>query len=279
MKRLPSAVILIVGWFSSAAAAPPDEPALERLRNAKTIRLTVEQTYLYTARENSEKKIITGFRLPYASVVRDLLEGAGLRVIEPRKGESGDHDAVLEITAHGRAIARFYDDQAMGYLYTGAEIIGDIAFSTPGAAPWHTAFRSVHGPPLNVHINLGYDRPSGAPFAEAFGGPLSFTSRIVEVIGRLYGARPLIAALDGSDAVIRRHATKTLGTVGGDAAGAALLAMMTDNDPLLRKEAAWSLGRLRDHRGVDALTLALEDRDADVRWFAAWALEKIHAAY
>ena len=147
----------------------------------------------------------------------------------------------------------------------------------PGAAPWHTAFRSVQGPLLTVQFNLGYDRPQGAPFIEAFSGPTSFTARLMEVIGRLYGARPLIAALDPGAAAVRLHAAKVLGTVGGDGAAEALLVLIGDKDPLLRKEAAWSLGRLRDKRAVDALTLALEDSDADVRWFAAWSLDKIGA--
>lgn len=272
MKRLLCAVLLIAGW--PAAAEPLGDVALERLRNARTMRLTVEQTYLYTARGNSDKRIMTGFRLPYAGLARDLLEGAGVAVIEPARGESGDHDATLEIIAHGRAIARFYDEPVEGYLYTGAEIVGDMAFSTPGAIPWHTAFRSTHGPPLNVRINLGYDRPRGAPFAEAFSGPTSFTARIMQAIGQIYGARPLIAALDNGTAPVRRHAAKVLGSVGGDGAVEALLAAIADRDPLLRREAAWSLGRLRDKRAFDALTMALNDSDADVRWFAAWALGK-----
>lgn len=277
MKRLLCILLLISGYPSPASAEPPDDKTLSRLREAGTIRLTVEQTYLYNTRENSERKILIGFRLPYARLARDLLEGAGLDVIEPREGESGEYDATLEIAAHGRAIGRFYDDQAEGYLYTGAEIVGDIALSAPGVAPWHTAFRSVHGPLLTVQLNLGFDRPQGAPFSEAFSGPTSFTARIMEVIGRLYGARPLIAALDSSTVAVRLHAAKVLGTVGGDGATEALLALIGDKDPLLRKEAAWSLGRLRDKRAVEALTIALDDGDADVRWFAAWSLDKIGA--
>lgn len=275
MKRPLLAVLLIVGGFAPAAAEPPDAAALERLRGAHVIRLTVEQTYLYKIRNTSGKRMMTGFRLPYARVARDLLEGAGMRVIEPQQGEFGAHDATLEIAAHGRAIARFYDEHAMGYLYTGAEIIGNIAFSAPGAAPWHTPFSALVGPLLKVRINLGYDLPQGAPFNEAFSGPTSFTARIVEVIGLVYGAPPLIAALDNGGGEVRLHAAKVLGTIGGDEAIATLLTTITDRDPRLRKEAAWSLGRLREKKAVDALTIALHDGDADVRWFAAWALEEI----
>ena len=146
----------------------------------------------------------------------------------------------MVITVRGRAISRLYIDQFEGYLFTGAEIIGDIVFSAPGATPWRTEFRSQHGPPFDVQINLGFDRPEGAPFAEVFTGPTSFTARMVEIIGRLYGAKPLIASLNGGSAAVRRYAAKTLGTVGGSGAIEALVAGMTDKDPRLRKEAAWS---------------------------------------
>ena len=275
MKRPLYAVLLIAASLSPASAEPPDDGTLAALREARIIRLTVEQTYLYNTRENAERKIMAGFRLPYAGLARALLEGAGIRVIEPLKGEAGDYGASLEIVAHGRAIARLYDNQAEGYLYSGAEIVGNIALSAPGVAPWHKAFRSVQGPPLTVQFNLGFDRPQGAPFAEAFSGPTSFTARIMEVIGRLYGARPLIAALDSDTVAVRLHAAKVLGTVGGDGATLALLALIGDKEPSLRKEAAWSLGRLGDKRAVDALTRALEDSNPDVRWFAAWSLAKI----
>ena len=82
----------------------------------------------------------------------------------------------------------------------------------------------------------GYFRQIG----EVFTGPTSFTARMVEIIGRLYGAKPLIASLNGGSAAVRRYAAKTLGTVGGSGAIEALVAGMTDKDPRLRKEAAWS---------------------------------------
>ena len=283
MKRLLCAVMLIAGWVAAAspsmATEPPDDALLVRLRGAQTVRLTVDQTYIYTARTNAQKKIITDFSLPYAAVARNLLESAGVTVIEPARGESGAHDAALKIVAHGWTIARFYDNQVVGYLHTGAEIVGDIALSVPGNAAWHTAFRSAHGPLFTVQINRGFGRPQSASFAEVFAGPTSYTARMVEVIGRLYGAKPLIASLKDSSAAVRRHATKTLGTVGEAGAIEALLAVITDRDPQLRKEAAWSLGRLGDKGAVEALTLALDDGDTDVRWFAAWALDKIGGGF
>ena len=240
----------------------------------------VEQSYSYLERTVYAKQEIEGYRLPFARVARYLLEEAGLRVIEagdPDAGAAPDAtiEATLVITARGRAISRLYLDQFEDYLFTGAEIIGDIVFSAPGATPWRTEFRSQHGPPFYVHINLGFDQPEGAPFAEAFVGPTSFVARYAEAVGQVYGERPLIAALDGRDTAVRLHAARVLGGIAGPGVGAALLAALEDRDPKLRKEAAWSLGRLADPGAVHALTIALDDADADVRWFAGWALSRI----
>ena len=281
MKRLFCAALVIAAALSPAAAAPPDDALLERLGAARSIRLVVEQSYTYMERSVYVKKEIAGYRLPFARVARTLLEEAGLRVVEAGDADAATDattDATLVITVRGRAISRLYIDQFEGYLFTGAEIIGDIVFSAPGATPWRTEFRSQHGPPFHVQINLGFDRPEGAPFAEAFDGPTSFVARFSEAVGRIWGAPPLIAALDGRNAAVRLHAARVLGGVGGARVGDALLAALEHRDPGLRKEAAWSLGRLGDASAVHALTIALDDMDGDVRWFAAWALSRIGEA-
>ena len=196
MKRLFCAALVIAAALSPAAAAPPDDALLERLGAARSIRLVVEQSYTYMERSVYVKKEIAGYRLPFARVARTLLEEAGLRVVEAGDADAATDattDATLVITVRGRAISRLYIDQFEGYLFTGAEIIGDIVFSAPGAPPWRTEFRSQHGPPFHVQINLGFDRPEGAPFAEAFDGPTSFVARFSEAVGRIWGVGPRMA--------------------------------------------------------------------------------------
>ena len=283
MKRLLCAMLVFAASLSPAAATEPDDALLERLRAARSIRLVVEQSYTYLERAVYEKKEIEGYRLPFARVARYLLEEAGLRVIEAGDAGAGAApdatiDATLAITSRGRAISRLYLDQFEDYLFTGAEIIGDIVFSAPGEMPWRTEFRSQHGPPFYVHINLGFDQPEGAPFIEAFVGPTSYVARIAEAVGRVYGGPPLINALVGGDTAVRLHAARVLGGIVGPGVGEALLAALEDPDPKLRKEAAWSLGRLADPGALHALTIALDDADADVRWFAGWALSRIDEA-
>ena len=131
MRRLFCAVWFVVGWFVPAATA--DGGALGQLRAADTVRLVVDQSFVYTARTDYRKKVIRGFQMPFAEVARDLLEGAGARVVGPDTEGAGPAGATVTVTARGRAIDRLYIDDVTGYLFTGAEIIGEIVVDAPGA--------------------------------------------------------------------------------------------------------------------------------------------------
>ena len=276
LKPLLLAIVVMVGGFSTQAQAvvAADEATLARLHAAESVLLVVEQSYIFTPRTEYRKDPIEGYRLPFARVARYLLEDAGVRVVEP--GDSAaPTDVTLKITAQGRAIARLYLDGVKDFLFTGAEVIGDITFTAPGMVPWSTEFRSQYGPPLRLDLNLGFDRPEGAPFMEAFNGATSYVAKMMTVIGEIHGAQPLIAALGDSDHSVRLYAARTLGTINQAGVSDALMALLGDSDGRLRKEAAWSLGQLRVAAAVPALTTALGDPDPDVRWFAAWALARM----
>lgn len=275
LKRLLVALAIMVGGFSTSVPAmvTADEATLERLRAAGSVLLVVDQSYVFTPRTAYRKDPIEGYRLPFARVARYLLEDAGLRVVEA--GESAaPTDVTLTITARGRAIARLYLDGVKDFLYSGAEIIGDITFTAPGMTPWSTEFRSQSGPPLRLNLNLGFDRPEGAPFMEAFNGATSYIAKLMAVVGKIHGAPPLIAALGDSNYPVRLYAARTLGTIEEAGVSDALMELLGDSDGQLRKEAAWSLGQLRAAAAVPALIIALDDPDSDVRWFAAWALAR-----
>jgi hypothetical protein len=274
VKRLLLVFVILMGGFSAETLAAADDSTLTRLREAKSVMLIVEQSYVFTPRTVYRKDPIEGYRLPFARVARYILEDAGLQVVEPGD-PAAPTDITLKITAQGRAIARLYLDGVKEFLYTGAEIIGDITFTAPAMTPWSTEFRSQYGPPLRLQLNLGFDKPEGAPFMEAFNGATSFIARLMTVIGNIYGAPPLIIALGDGNASVRLYAARTLGTIPGDAVSDALIEALTDSDMQLRKEAAWSLGQLKEIRAISALTLALKDPDPDVRWFAAWALARM----
>lgn len=274
VKRLLLALVVLMGGFSAETLATADDNTRVRLREAKSVLLIVEQSYVYTPRTVYRKDPIEGYQLPFARVSRYILEDAGLQVVEPDDSATPT-DITLKITAQGRAIARLYLDGVKDFLFAGAEIIGDITFTAPGMTPWSTEFRSQYGPPLRLQLNLGFDKPEGAPFMEAFNGATSFVSRLMSVIGEIYGAPPLIIALGDGNASVRLYAARTLGTIPGDTVSNALIEALSDSDMQLRKEAAWSLGQLKETRAISALTIALDDPDPDVRWFAAWALARM----
>ena len=274
MKRLALAFVVLLGGFPAETLAAADDSTLARLREATSVLLIVEQTYIYTPRTVYRKDPIEGYQLPFARVARYILEDAGLQVVEPDDPATAT-DITLKITTQGRAIARLYLDGVKEFLFSGAEIIGDITFTAPGMIPWSTEFRSQYGPPLRLQLNLGFDKPEGAPFMEAFNGATSFVARFMTLVGNIYGAPPLIIALGDGNASVRLYAARTLGTIPGDAVSDALIEALSSSDYRLRKEAAWSLGQLRETRAGPALTLALKDPDSDVRWFAAWALDRM----
>jgi len=274
VKRLLLALVVLIGGFSAATSAIADDSTLARLREAKSVLLIVEQSYIYTPRTVYRKDPIEGYQLPFARVARYILEDAGLQVVEPGDPATPT-DITLKITAQGRAIARLYLDGVKEFLFAGAEIIGEITFTAPGMPPRSAEFHSQYGPPLRLQLNLGFGRPEGAPFMEAFNGANSFVARFMTVIGSIYGAPPLIIALGDGNASVRLYAARTLGTIPGDAVSDALIEALSHSDMQLRKEAAWSLGQLKEARAAPALTIALDDPDADVRWFAAWALARM----
>jgi aminopeptidase N len=78
---------------------------------------------------------------------------------------------------------------------------------------------------------------------------------------------------------LRQEAALDLGTMGGDAAGAALAAALKDPDDRVRRAAAVALGDLADARAETALRTAVEsDRSEGVVAAAALSLGRMHAA-
>lgn len=280
MRWLMAAVLLAVAMAApcQVAAAEVGATLRAKLAMARTVRVVVEQVYTHRLRNRYQAESIDGYSMPFAAVARELLEGAGLRVVD---GDTTEADATLTIGVTGRAIGRLYAIQGAGYLYAGAEIEGDIAFAAAGLAAWHTPFVGRQQPPLEVHINLGYDRPANAPFADVFVLLGSFLPRITQVIATVYGPTPLIAALDTGGPALRASAARALGDLGeqyDNAVVDALVATLAEVDAELRRQAAWSLGRLGDARAIGPLKARLRDDNADVRWFAAWALAQITGA-
>jgi hypothetical protein len=274
MIRLVCAALFVLGWLVPASAAPPDDALLAHIGSAQTVRVVVDQQYHHTGHIDAATgpKTMPDYRLPFLDVAAVLLRVAGVRVVGP---DATQYDATLTISARGRAIGNFYFDGPEGYLFTGAELSGEIVFTAPGLLAWRTQFAGRHLPPANLSINLGYENPANAPLLKIFNTPTSYVARMMTVIATAYGAAPLIAVMDRDTPTARVFAARALGDLRDSAATDALIVLLTDQDPALRREAAWSLGRIGDRRATPALTAALDDFDIDVRWYAKWALEKI----
>ena len=279
MKRLLGALFLTVGVIGvgAARADEPDAATRARIAAADTVRLVVDQAYGYRPRNSFDIAPIPGYRLPFEAVVEEVMDYAGVRIVD---ADATQYDATLTITARGLSIGRlFYTD--MQYLFVGASLEGGIVFETPGGAVWTRAFATRKQGPLELDLNLNFERPGNAPFGEIFAWAGSFVPRFLRTVGEIYGPEPLIAALDDGSRVVRPNAARALGDLGalGDGpAASALIVALTDDDADVRREAALSLGKIGAKSGVTPLEALLRDGNADVRWFAAWSLAQLRTA-
>ncbi len=277
MKRLLVALLLSVGVIGAgpARADEPDAATRMRIASADTVRLVVDQAFGYRPRNGIKIAPIPGYRLPFEAVVEEVMEYAGVRVVD---ADAIRYGATLTITARGTAIGRLFGYTDMQYLFVGASLEGDIVFEAGGSAVWTKPFVTRKQPPLRLGLNLNFERPENAPFGEIFAWAGSFVPRFLEAVGEVYGPEPLIAALDDGSRVVRPNAARALGDLGalgdGPAAGA-LIAVLGDQSADVRREAAWSLGKIGALSAVTPLRALLRDRDADVRWFAAWSLAQL----
>ncbi|MFQ5984756.1 MAG: HEAT repeat domain-containing protein [Alphaproteobacteria bacterium] len=272
VKHVITAATIGFSLVVTSSAVSSDEQVLAALRSAETVRLVVEQTYGFRSRNRVQTEPIPGVSLSFEEVAESLLRGAGVEVVGPA---AQAYDATLTITARGKALGALYFEGVKGYLYAGAALEGTIAFAVRGLPPHRRDFRTELRPLGDVTLNLGYELPRNAPFHELLDRTGSFIPRIMELIGEVYGADAVIAALEGGEPAIRRSAAKVLGELGDPAAGEALITALQERDAKVRWQSAWALGKIGDPRAVEPLIAALEDRDLDVRWFAAWALVAI----
>lgn len=235
----------------------------------RVVRLIVDQAYGYRERTSMEVKPIAAFELPLAELAADLLVGAG---VEPVGAEAPAFDATLTITAKGEALGTLYFDQEARFLYTGANLRGALAFERAGATEHDVAFVGQINRQRRIERDLGYADPANAPFDGALRAPGSYMDRLVELIGAMFGAPALAAALLDGDPRLRPTAARVLGDLGDATIAGDLVEALNDSDDEVRWQSAWSLGRLGHAGAVEPLIAALGDRNPDVRWFAAWSL-------
>jgi len=252
----------------SAHAAAEETP--------QVVRIVVDQVYEYREASQITYMPIEGLELPVADIVEDMLLAAGLEPL--LDDDPGESQATIRIALRGRAIGGTYLEPVRDYLYTGAEIVGDIVVERPGAADLSLPFSSELQRPFRISLNLGYEDPANAPFDAALILPGGFVRDLADAFARTWGVAAIVPSLDESDPALRYNVAALLGDLGDISVVPQLVAALADDNARVRWEAAWSLGRLGDAAAVPDLVDALLDESEDVRWFASWSLRALTGA-
>ena len=238
----------------------------------ETVLITIDQVYEYRKPTRPDFHELAGFELPLLDYVEDMLYAAD---IEPLDAASAGPVPELSISLRGLALGRLYIEQGRSYLYSGADLRGEIEIIGPGGVEGATTFSSVIERPFDVLINHGYEHPANAPFLKALVRPDGFIEALCRAMIEAWGVASVLPSLEEPSDAIRYSVVSVLGIVGDPVAGPGLAAALEDEHERVRWEAAWSLGLIGDTSAVPALIEALLDSSQDVRWFASWSLRTI----
>ena len=264
--RLAAALAL----WALPAAVPADDIPDDISALPAAVAIDVRQSVEYRRPSALAFLPLENYELPVLDYVEDILLAAG---IEPVPAGEGVATVAVALTA--RASGGLYPEHGMAYLYSGAEIAGEIAIDGPGDAHGRDDFSSVVQRPFRLTLNPGYERPANAPFMRAFEQPDGFIESLCRALAAAWGTAAVVPALDEDRPAIRFAAAAALGDVGDGASVAPLARALADEHERVRWEAAWSLGRIGDAIAVPDLIAALRDPSQDVRWFASWSLRAI----
>ncbi len=237
--------------------------------------ISIEQVFEYRKASLPEPHILEDYELPLVDYAEDMLLAAD---IEPLDGGVDGESWELRVSLEGRALGRLYVGQERAYLYTGADLAGDVAITGPGASESMRLFTSTVERPFEILIDHGYEKPENAPFREALVKPDGFLEALVNVMIDVWGVASVLPALDEPGHEVRFSVASALGDTADPAAVPALVEALEDEHDRVRWEAAWSLGRIGDPAAVSALIEALQDTSQDVRWFSSWSLRTITGA-
>ena len=241
----------------------------------KAVAISIEQVFEYRKPSLSEPHVLEGYELPLLDYVEDMLLATD---IEPLDSEEDGEGWSIRVQMTGRALGRLYIDRTRVYLYTGADLSGEVAITGPGGAGSTRAFTSAIERPFEVLINHGYEQPENAPFLETLVKPDGFLEALSNVMIDVWGVESVLPALDEPGHEVRFSVASALGSTADPTAVPALVEALADEHDRVRWEAAWSLGRIGDSAAVPHLIEALQDSSQDVRWFSSWSLRTITGA-
>lgn len=265
--------IILIAVAGLALTPSGSDASPESLPDA--VAISIEQEFEYRKASLPEYHLLEDFELPLLDYAEDLLLAAD---IEPLEGDMGSEGWELRVSLTGRALGRLYIDRGRTYLYTGADLSGEVAVTGPGANESMRPFSSTIERPFDVLIDHGYENPENAPFLETLVKPDGFLEALVNVMIDVWGVASVLPALDEPGHEVRFSVVSALGSTGEPSVVTALIEALEDEHERVRWEAAWSLGRIGDATAVPHLIEALQDTSQDVRWFSSWSLRTITGA-
>lgn len=260
-------VLVTAGGLAAPSAAAP----LPEL-----VRVVVDQSYEYRRPSLVTYEPLEGIELAVSDLVEDMLYAAGTDVL--LEGDEGGPEATIRITVRGRAIGGSYLEPVRAYLYTGAEIRGEIVIERPGQPALTRSFFSDIQRPFRIAFNLGYEDPANAPYDDTLRQPGGFVRVLAAVVAEAWGLEAVTPSLFEADPALRYNVAGLLGDIGDASVVPDLVETLGDENARVRWEAAWSLGRIGDPVAIPDLIGALSDEAEDVRWFASWSLRTITGA-
>jgi hypothetical protein len=262
-------ISISVCLFKNYSMAQPSKEQIKAFRSAKNVHISVDQSY------GTAKKV----ELPFYDITEGLLKYTKLPITET---DIGKNTLVIQIIAKGEAKASSYRDRDTGSIderYTQATMERYILLKMDNIPDYKEKFEGLTVTILNIGSD-SYITPSDAPFNKLLEYPSikedsSFPQKFFLLIGRIFGAQPLIGVLYDDDADFRVNAAIALGTLKKTVAVDALIAVLNDRDFFVREYAAESLGHIGDKHAVKPLIEVLDDRWEGVRENAAKALTLI----
>jgi HEAT repeat protein len=196
---------MLIFAFKTDSIAQPTEEQLNAFRSAKTVRIIVYQFY------GEAEDVI----LPFEEIASRLFQNAGLKVVS---ADAKEYDVTLFIKVEGKAMGGEYHSMDVNgevehssHHYAGASLKGSIALISIGLPDYKKDFEGNIELPFEVKPNLEqYPTPSSAPFDAALREAGSFISKMIEIIGEIYGSAPLALSLNDKDIDLRVKAAYRL---------------------------------------------------------------------
>jgi HEAT repeats len=241
---------------------------------AEVVQVVIEQIYQFRKPSQITYMPIEDFELPVLDLVEDMMFAAGMDVVYADFGEVPD--AVITVEVRGRALGSTYLEPVKAFLYTGAQLDGEVKLRRSDGSVAKSSFLSQTQRQFRLSINLGYEDPQNAPFAQTLEMSGGFVESVARVMYETWGVEAIVPSLYENEPTIRASVAKLLGDVGDPSITGDLIEVLEfDDSDRARWEAAWSLGRIGSEQAIPALIDALNDSSEDVRWFSSWSLRTL----